>query len=362
MKQHTTFPNRRVSRKIGKVSRSRRGGKVSKYTIDKFLSEGLMGKVYLVHDRNRKTYAMKVEYISDKNDRYLRNELRFVKEVARKYPEQFIQLVDYRIVEDCKAEAPPMREWVKGKELEWFTKLRASGVCVEKVYSLIDTSLDHLPISKMTLPQRYSMLIQTLYISYLFEKHGFVHGDFHHGNIGVLRVSPKKTVKIFGQHIPTFGYQYQAIDYGGILHKTTASKTHRYQQRAESEYQHFQEHSLADKLGLIGSMWDEKPFWKFIEKNKVKMKGYDHDLALIQKQKQIEYINTISTNKWIQFDLFKLLFPTTFQRVILGKHFQKTIDFTPFIPLVDIVYCLMSIDNLEHTIGYLIERMNEIEK
>lgn len=330
-----------------------------KYTIDEFLSEGLMGKVYLVHDRNHKPYAMKVEYISDKNDRYLRNELRFVREVASKYPEQFTQLVAHRIVGKCKAEAPPMKEWVKGKELEWLTKLRASGICAEKVYSLVDTTLSSLPIARMTLQQRYSMLIQTLYICFLFQKHGYVHGDFHHGNIGVVRVSPSKTVTIFGHDIPTFGYQYQAIDYGGILHRSTASKSHRYQQRQHSEYQHFRQSWTSDKLGLIGRMWDEKPFWQFIEENRVEMKGYDHDVALIQKQKQIDSIKAISTNKAIQFDLFKLLFPTAFQRAILGAHFRKTMDFTTFIPLVDVLYCLMNIDDLERTIGYLIGRMDD---
>jgi hypothetical protein len=70
-------------------------------------------------------------------------------------------------------------------------------------------------------------------------------------------------------------------------------------------------------------MCDEKPFWKFIEENRVEMKGYDHDVALIQKQKQIDSIKAISTDKLVQFDLFKLLFLTAFQRVILGAHFYS---------------------------------------
>lgn len=329
------------------------------YIVDKFLSEGLMGKVYLVH-KGRTKYAMKVEYISGKNDRYLKNELKFVKNVAEKYPEQFIQLVDYRIIENCKEEAPPIKEFIKGKELEWFKKLRSSGVCVQKVYTLIDTTLHNLPISEMSLSQVYSMLIQGLYICYLFEKNGYVHGDFHHGNVGVLRVSNKKKIKIFGEYVPTFGYQYKAIDYGGILQKKTASKKHLYQQRDITEYKHFQEHKIADKLGLIGGMWNEKSFWDFIDENKIEMKGYDHDLALILKQKEALYLNTLSNNKWIKFDLFKLLFPERFQKLVLGKKYHKTIEFKTYIPLVDIVYCLMNINNLEIVIKYLIERLKNI--
>jgi len=342
----------------------RKTQKISKgtpYVIDKFLSEGLMGKVYLAHKKNgNKKYAMKVEYISGKDDRYLRNELQFVRKVAQKYPEQFIQLVDHRIIENCQAEAPPLKEWVTGKEREWFVKLRSSGICVEKVYSLIDTSLDKLPISKMTLPAVYSMLIQTLYIAFLFEQNDYVHGDFHHGNVGVLKVPSNKSVKVFGKNIPTFGQQFQAIDYGGILHKRTASKTHLYQQRDITESQHFQEHRLVDKLGLIGGMWDEKDFWDFIEKHKIKMKGYDHDLALVLKQKEIEYIKPFSDNKWIQFDLMKLFFPEKFQRLVLGKHFKRTIEFKTYIPLIDIVFCLMNINNLKLVINYLIDRLDSL--
>ena len=87
------------------------------------------------------------------------------------------------------------------------------------------------------------------------------------------------------------------------------------------------------------------------------MKGYDHDMALILKQKEIQYIKSFSEKEWIQFDLFKLLFPEKFQQVVLGKHYKKTIEFKTFIPLVDIVYCLMNIDNLEIVIKYLIERL-----
>jgi hypothetical protein len=332
---------------------------MNNYVIDKFLAEGLMGKVYLVHKKNKK-YAMKVEYIQSKDDRYLKNELQFVKDVASKHPEQFIQLIDYRIVENCKAEAPPIKDFIQGKELEWIKKLRESGVCVEKVYSLIDTSLDQIPISNMKLCELYSMLIQTLYICYLFEKNDYVHGDFHHGNVGVIKVPTKQRIKIFGNNIPTYGYLYKAIDYGGILHKSNASKTHLYQQNDITEYEHFKNHKIADKLGIIGSMWDERKFWEFIEKNEINMKGYEHDVKLILKQDEIKYIREMTDNIWIQFDLFKLLFTQKFQKVILGKNFKKTIEFKTYAPLVDIIYCLTNIENIENVIHYLITRLHNV--
>ena len=51
------------------------------YKVEKFLSQGLMGKVYLV-SKNNKKYAMKIEYISSKKDSILLNELKLIKEVA----------------------------------------------------------------------------------------------------------------------------------------------------------------------------------------------------------------------------------------------------------------------------------------
>ena len=54
--------------------------------IDKFLSEGVYGKVYLITKNNRK-YAMKIEYILSRDDTFFKYELDFVKRVASKYPE-----------------------------------------------------------------------------------------------------------------------------------------------------------------------------------------------------------------------------------------------------------------------------------
>ena len=65
------------------------------------------------------------------------------------------------------------------------------------------------------------------------------------------------------------------------LVKDYFEKTHLYQQHDITEYQHYQDRKLVDKLGIIKNMIDEKQFWNFIFKNKIKMKGYENDLKLI---------------------------------------------------------------------------------
>ena len=334
-----------------------RNKKEPSFIIDKFLNEGLMGKVFLVH-KGRKQYAMKIEYITGKDDRYLKNELQFHQDVSRHYPDQFTQLISSRIIYNCKAEAPPTRDWLTKHELDWLNQLRSSGVCVEKVYSLVDTTLDKVPLEHMSLPQLYSALIQMLYIVYLFESHNYVHGDFHHGNIGILHVPKKKHVQIFEHSIPTFGSLYQAIDYGGVLHKNRASKTHLYQQREDvTEYQHFRDHSIVDKQGIISSMYSEKPFWDFIDKYHVPMKSYEHDLDLILRQEEMNTIKPLSKHSYVRFDLFKLLFPKQFQQLILGSYFKKTISLPMRIPLEDILFCYINLDNTKLIIEYLIQRL-----
>jgi hypothetical protein len=328
------------------------------YKIIKKLGEGLMGKVYLINKNNKK-YALKIEYISSLKDHYLYNELQFIDNVAKKNPEQFIQLEEYNIVKNCDADAPKYPDWLSKREKEWFDKVRSSKLCVEKVYSLVDTSLGNLKIEKMTLGQRYSLLIQTLYINYIFDKNGYIHGDFHKGNIGVIKVDKNKKIDILDYSVPTYGLQYQAIDYGGILHKNSASKKRLYQNRDVSEYQHFKEHSVVDKLGIIGNMYDQSKWWTFVKKNNI-MLDFEHDLEVILKQKEIDTLKTISNHKFILFDLYKLIYPKKFQQLILGTNFKKVIEFECYIPIEDIVYCYLNFNNSKIIIKYLINRLNEL--
>jgi len=325
-----------------------------------FLGEGLIGRVYLVNT-NKGKYAMKIEYIKDKNDPYLNNELLFVNQVASKYPEHFIQLIKHEFIDDCKEKIPEYPDWLPIHEKKYLIDLRSSKICVAKFYSLIDTTISNLEIQKMSIQQRYSLLIQILYINYLFESNGFVHGDFHHGNIGVLKVDKNKTIKIFGKSIPTYGYQYQAIDYGGILYKDTLSLTKKYQQHDITEKQHFDEHLIIDKLGIIRAMINDSAFWDYIKENKIVINSYEDDLNLIMSQNEIKLLENISKNKWLLFDLYKLLFTNKFQQLILGKYFKHKLEIKSLIPTADIVYAYLNFNNSKELIEYFIARLENCE-
>jgi hypothetical protein len=334
---------------------------VSSFTREKFISEGVKGKVYLAKSKDsNETYAMKVEYVSGPDDRSLSNELEFIKKVASKHPDQFMQLIDYRIVDNCEEPSPPpVKKWLSQYSIDWLKQLRSSKFCVEKVYTLVDTTLNKIKMHELTLEQRYSCLIQVLYIVHLFESNGYVHGDFHAGNIGVLRVDNKKQIEIFGQMIPTFGYQYQAIDYGGILHKKSASKTRLYQEYENvTEYAHFQEHKLYDKYLIISKMYTERNFWKFLDANRIKIEDADY-IKIVLEQPEAKLIKSMSKHKAIRFKIFKLLFTKKYQQIVLGNHFKKKIETECFIPSVDIMFCYQNFDDIKLAIEYLIERLND---
>jgi len=329
------------------------------YKLVKFISEGAMGKVYLVSNNNKK-YAMKIEYIFSKKDRTLLNELKFVKKVASKNPEQFMQLIDYDFIENCKEDAPKIRDWFDKKEKKYFRKLHSSGLCVRKFYTLVDNTLANLPINKMSMKERYSMMIQLLYINYLIQSNGFVHGDFHHGNIGVINVDKNKEIKIFGKKIPTFGNQFVAIDYGGILHKDNVSSKINYQQLDITELQHYKDMLIFDKSGIIKRMVSDQDFWEYLRKNKITTNGFEKDFNLVLSQPEIELLKVITKNKYLLWDLYRIFFTKKFQEIVLGKKFKKFIPNDYLIPPEDIIYSYLNFYNDEELIRYFIARLENL--
>jgi len=331
---------------------------MEKYKRIKFLSEGLIGRVYLVSKGSEK-YAMKIEYIQSRNDIALQNELKFVDEVCRKYPDQFMQLVEYDIVSNCKEKAPKVPEWMDKREVEYLENLRRNNLCIRKIYSLIDSTVSKLNVRIMSLKQRYSMLIQLFYINHLMESLGFVHGDFHSGNMGVItgKVGIDKKIKIFDTYIPTYGNTFVAIDYGGILHRSSISTERLYGHHNKSESTHFNEHLTFDKIGILNIISNDTDFWNFIKKNKIQMKGMEHDLKLIISQPEIEFLKTFSDNENILFELYRQIFTKKFQKLILGEKFKKIIPFKYYIPLSDIIFIYSNLQDTKKIINYLIARL-----
>ncbi len=330
------------------------------YTREAFISEGFKGKVYIVKSQDSgKNYAMKVEYISGPNDLVFKNELKFIKEVASKHPDQFIQLIDYRFVKNCQESSPKYNTNLLSQySINWLKKLRSLKFCIEKVYTLVDTILRKINIQDLTLQQRYSCIIQVMYVIHLLESNGYVHGDFHDGNIGVIKVPVDKHIMIFDELVPTFGYQYQAIDYGSLLHEKTASKTRLFQEfQYKTEYEHFHKRKLADKYGVITKMYSEQKFWKYLDDNNLKPQNPNYKEELLNSP-EAKVIKIQEPD--IKYKMIKILFTKKYQQTMLGSIFKKTIPLEFFIPVEDIIFCYQNFNNTKKIIEYLIYRLNEI--
>ena len=62
---------------------------------------------------------------------------------------------------------------------------------------------------------------------------GYVHSDFHTGNIGVVNTT-EKYITIFYKQIPTYGRIYKMIDYGIILNESNYKNTKQLKQIYEN--------------------------------------------------------------------------------------------------------------------------------
>ena len=78
---------------------------INKFKLDKKLGSGMFGTTYLAFYKNKK-YALKIEKISEKDitfDLSLRDrrDIEFSENFANNYPEQFIYLYKYDLINDC---------------------------------------------------------------------------------------------------------------------------------------------------------------------------------------------------------------------------------------------------------------------
>jgi 5-methylthioribose kinase len=84
--------------------------------------------------------------------------------------------------------------WIKK-----FADLDSSTFCIRKIYSLIDFTLDKI-IKKLNEEEIKSIAVQLINIIYLMTKYNYIHGDFHFGNVGVVKTT-KKTIKKIKEYL-----------------------------------------------------------------------------------------------------------------------------------------------------------------
>jgi serine/threonine protein kinase len=240
----------------------------------KVLGKGVFATTYLVKKGNTK-YALKVQKYSDFNKDNIKTELEFV-DVAKKYPDQFMVLEEHWFVEKCKENVG--LDNIKYPEIK---KHKKSNLCINLLYSLKDGTLDNFK-GIFNNDILNSFIIQMVFIFYLLEKNNFYHQDIHLGNIGYTKTN-KKTIKIFGFDIPTYGYIFSLIDYGSM------TRTVPYKGYTDIASLIFELHSWYDCVGQN------------------MLPPFEDVFKLIKKEPEYDIIKKWTKNKYEMADYFCLL-------------------------------------------------------
>ncbi len=320
--------------------------KIDDIKINKTIGYGLFGTIFEVEDKKHKKYALKIEHILNPKKFYSR-ENEFALKMGSKYPDQFMTLYDYKIIDNCQHE---QQIDISGMDKKWrkkFEKLAESEYCIQRLYSLIDTSLDKI-VTTLNQKEFYSFLIQYSYIVYLMKKHKYSHNDFHSGNIGVNYVK-NKYIKILGHNVPTFGYCYCAIDHGSVTKLQPGTN---------------------DMLPALRLFVDNKLLWdkqnKLIKKyGKKYMAGWNskdkEDLKAFRKMPEKQILEKITDDLYSQFYLCQIMFPKVYQEIVLWPYFDgKVFDTTIRIPLEDILYFVINVNKPIKIIDYFVDKLTNI--
>lgn len=326
------------------------------FIIKKTLGRGMYGTVYLINYK-KKDCALKIEHILKKDMENKKskvwNEIYFSKKFANKYPDQFTSLISFDFLDNCthKQEYVWNLNMFDKKLQDELIKLSKSKYCVRKIYSLIDYTLGDI-INKLSKDQIYSMIIQFFYIIYILEKNKYIHGDIHQFNIGVVKTD-KKYIKIFNKKIPTFGFIYKMIDFGRVLHKKNI--------KSRSEKKTFENLYYKEADFILTTLISNFPFLKYIKKNKLDVNEFEVRKKFYGSPEDkiiSEFcINLDDKCRNYKFNLYKVLFPESYQQNMLGDKFEKVINPIFRIDLIDILFLLKINFNIIKSINYFIYKI-----
>jgi hypothetical protein len=337
---------------------------IDQVKIIRELGHGMIGTVYLVEYKG-KQYALKIEHVlkSDiqESNSPIWNEIHFAIDVANPNPNHFMKLYDFDFVNSCnlKQEYPMDLEVLPKQKQKYLISLASSPYCIRKLYSLVDSTLDQVKFN--SLQERYSFIIQLLYILYLMEQKGYVHGDFHSGNIGVIQTN-KKYINILGHRIPTFGKLFQAIDYGSVLNKNTLDPKKRVMGLPETQKDIYDWASIEDKLRLMTRFVNNNSFWNYVEKNNISIPMYMDQMDLVLKSKENELLSEFVDDPTLKLELYKILFPESFQKLLLDKQYKKYYPVKYEIPLEDLLYFMINFQDTRLLLDYFISKASLLDK
>lgn len=314
---------------------------INDYKILKELGHGMFGSVYLA-EKGGKKYALKIEKISDdKVDlrKSLWREIDFYEKFSRFFPNYFSQLIEYGILDRCKFK-PKIINKISLQNLE-------SKYCSIKIYSLIDKTLDKL---KLRQNEYYSILIQLLYAIYLMNKAGYVHGDLHKGNIGVVRVD-RKYVKIFGRRVRTYGRAVRVIDFGTVLHPS-------YDMRNEERDLYMLGRDKEMLWAVSNMAYDYEKFMRGVLDGLGGKNDLNDMIVRFEGSKRDRELREYTSNIYYRYQLFMLMYPDEFVRFVFGRDVgYEPIEF--FLPMEDILYVVRNSGDMRGIINYFIDKLDK---
>jgi len=320
---------------------------IEDYKIIKELGSGMFGTVYLV-EKDGIEYALKIEHILEKDLKKdlsspLWREIEFLNNFTKKYPDQFIQLVEHDIVNKCqhvqKYSAP-----VDINKEKHLLALSRSPYCSRKIFTLIDDTIDKIDfVGNIYIV--YSIICQVLYAVYLMHKNGYVHMDLHLGNIGV-KMTDKKFVKIFGRDVPTFGYQIQLLDFGFVLNKKyILTKDEKRLLKLGMDLEIL---SAFNTLSVeMGKVYEMAP------------KNYTYEMGLKSFLRTPEYdlMGRFVEEENFRFYLYQIIYPKKFQVSMLGDSFRELLPYWILVRMEDIIFVLRSVKFPKTIIKYFISKL-----
>lgn len=319
--------------------------------IIKELGHGMFGTTYKIKE-NGKYYALKIEHILESD--LIENlespqwrEIKFAQHMNKLYKDQFMKLYSYEIIDNCDhkqkytIDMKHINKYFRNK----FNKLAESKYCIQKKYELVDGTIKEI-ISKLNEKEKYSIMAQLAGIVKLLEKHKYLHGDFHSGNMGYIKTN-KRYVTILGNKIPTNGYIVKAIDYGSVLHNSFVLN--------KNEKLDYKMRFGAEIVSVINTvMIDRTKFFDYADANNIKL-IYNKDKEKIFNSNLKDILIKYTKNPDIMFVLADILYPKEFQKIILGNKYKEYIEVDNYYNDIDIIYFIENKLNLDKIINYCIK-------
>ena len=327
--------------------------------IIKELGKGMHASVYLVEDIITKNkYAMKVEQVYKKDltedfKSVIWREIDFAKTMSEKYPQQFMKIYKNENKKCNYVHELSSDKWnsiKKNKEMEkYYKELFASQYCSIKLTSIVDDILHNILYKLDDKRVILDLFIQVVNITYLINREGYYHRDFHPKNIGV-KFTNDKYIKILNNKVLTHGYILSALDYGMVLHNKYILE------ELEGNALKYDNDLNQNFYKIIFKIMLKNLITKYPEKDINKIVPISDDDAKIL-DKYLININ-VDDSQWAKqnYDFFQELL----YKIIFFNKFQEQLEISDkvelfeFISIESVKFIVENIHNLEKILEHLI--------